>query len=340
MIDYTGIPCPVCHKDFTSDDDIVVCPECGAPYHRECYQSVGHCIYSDKHGTDEAWNPPQKQQEEPHTENGEGSQEDNQRIKPCPRCGARNYKDALFCDKCGFPLSANEARPGGFPFSGTGAPGQPPMGGMPFVAFDPLGGVNPAEDFDGVPASDLAKVVGPSAPYYLPVFDRIKKTNKGKFSFSAFLFSGGWMLYRKQYKYGILICLLTIACIIANLAAQVFVWWPMIESLNLTDSQIYSMEYISLLIQEVSSKDFGTQFLFYIPLIADLIRWVLHFIVGFQGNRFYYRHCVDTVKKINGSAASEEARVQKLQSAGGVNVPLAICLLVGYMIVSYLPYFL
>ena len=131
-----------------------------------------------------------------------------------------------------------------------------------------------------------------------------------------------------------------VACIIANLAAQVFVWWPMIESLNLTDSQIYSMEYIPLLIQEVSSKDFGAQLLFYIPLIADLIRWALHFIVGFQGTRFYYRHCVDTVKKINGSAASEEARVQKLQSDGGVNVPLAICLLVGYMIVSYLPYFL
>ena len=340
MIDYTGIPCPVCHKEFTSDDDIVVCPECGAPYHRECYQSVGHCIYTDKHGTDEAWKPPQKQQEEPHTENGESSQEDNHRIKPCPRCGAQNYKDALFCDKCGFPLSADEARPGGFPFPGAGAPGQPPMGGMPFVAFDPLGGVNPTEDFDGVPASDVAKLVGPSTPYYLPVFDRIKKTNKGKFSFSAFLFSGGWMLYRKQYKYGILVCLLMVACIIANLAAQVFVWWPMIESLNLTDSQIYSMEYIPLLIQEVSSKDFGAQLLFYIPLIADLIRWALHFIVGFQGNRFYYRHCVDTVKKINGSAASEEARVQKLQSDGGVNVPLAICLLVGYMIVSYLPYFL
>ena len=35
MIDYTGIPCPVCHKEFTPEDDIVVCPECGAPYHRE-----------------------------------------------------------------------------------------------------------------------------------------------------------------------------------------------------------------------------------------------------------------------------------------------------------------
>ena len=36
MSNYTGCKCPVCQQPFTETDDIVVCPECGAPYHRAC----------------------------------------------------------------------------------------------------------------------------------------------------------------------------------------------------------------------------------------------------------------------------------------------------------------
>ena len=41
MLDYTHIKCPVCGDTFKEDDDIVVCPQCGAPYHRACYQEKG-----------------------------------------------------------------------------------------------------------------------------------------------------------------------------------------------------------------------------------------------------------------------------------------------------------
>ncbi len=82
-MDYTGLKCPVCGKPFTSDDDIVVCPECGAPYHRACYQQAGHCIFQEKHGTPDAWKPPEKQ-----TETGaEG--------KICPRCGKKNARESV-----------------------------------------------------------------------------------------------------------------------------------------------------------------------------------------------------------------------------------------------------
>ena len=32
---YTGIPCAACGKKFTAEDDVVVCPECGTPHHRD-----------------------------------------------------------------------------------------------------------------------------------------------------------------------------------------------------------------------------------------------------------------------------------------------------------------
>ena len=41
--------CPVCNRPFGEDDDIVVCPECGTPHHRECWQLVGHCVNKGLH---------------------------------------------------------------------------------------------------------------------------------------------------------------------------------------------------------------------------------------------------------------------------------------------------
>ena len=38
MPKYYGCPCEGCGEPLTLQDDIVVCPDCGAPYHRTCYE--------------------------------------------------------------------------------------------------------------------------------------------------------------------------------------------------------------------------------------------------------------------------------------------------------------
>lgn len=48
-MDFYKYKCPVCNKQFKEGDDIVVCPECGTPHHRECYEQEEHCFYQDKH---------------------------------------------------------------------------------------------------------------------------------------------------------------------------------------------------------------------------------------------------------------------------------------------------
>ena len=40
MPKYYGCPCEGCGRPLALTDDIVVCPDCGAPYHRECYESL------------------------------------------------------------------------------------------------------------------------------------------------------------------------------------------------------------------------------------------------------------------------------------------------------------
>lgn len=49
MNKYVNVPCAKCGKPFTEDDDVVVCPDCGAPHHRSCYLELGHCARQDQH---------------------------------------------------------------------------------------------------------------------------------------------------------------------------------------------------------------------------------------------------------------------------------------------------
>lgn len=91
-----GEKCPVCHSYMFDDEDIVFCPICGAPHHRECYKSIGHCALEKYHGTDMEYKRPEKSnsdtnvngaenqnftaQNENHTENpnNTGNPADNQ----------------------------------------------------------------------------------------------------------------------------------------------------------------------------------------------------------------------------------------------------------------------
>ena len=52
-MDFKNYFCPVCNNKFTDDDDVVVCPECGTPHHRDCYFSNGGCFNADKHNSTE-----------------------------------------------------------------------------------------------------------------------------------------------------------------------------------------------------------------------------------------------------------------------------------------------
>ncbi len=54
---YENQPCPVCQQSFQPDDDIVVCPVCGTPHHRNCYKKNGECGNFEKHNEGFRWVP-------------------------------------------------------------------------------------------------------------------------------------------------------------------------------------------------------------------------------------------------------------------------------------------
>ena len=73
MPKYYGCPCEGCGKPLTLQDDIVVCPDCGAPYHRVCYEKLSQCIHRPAHAAGYEWKFPYEESQ----------------LRTCPSCGER-----------------------------------------------------------------------------------------------------------------------------------------------------------------------------------------------------------------------------------------------------------
>lgn len=101
MFFYEGYTCPVCGEKFKESDDIVACPECGAPHHRDCWKKEGHCHFVADHGTDRQWARPQ-------AGDSANSAESAVEGKVCPHCGEKNPEFAEFCSRCGKDLPASD----------------------------------------------------------------------------------------------------------------------------------------------------------------------------------------------------------------------------------------
>ena len=115
MNKYTGNTCPVCHKKFTADDDIVVCPDCGTPHHRKCYLKNKHCANEALHQSGFVWVPTAAPETMAQPENtvpqAFGQQppygqtpDDGHKIVFCPNCGKPLPAGAKFCSECGTPV--------------------------------------------------------------------------------------------------------------------------------------------------------------------------------------------------------------------------------------------
>ncbi|MEG1049658.1 MAG: RING finger protein, partial [Oscillospiraceae bacterium] len=177
MFSYNGCVCDVCGKNFDTESDVVVCPECGTPHHRSCYSQNGNCIHADKHAESFVWQAPEK----PHSADA----------LICPKCQSENPRETAFCENCGTALSYKSPA---MVASLSDVKAQVPFAGA--VTPKALEG-----EQDGVSFKDMAVYVGPSAPYYIFKFKRKQQLGKSymPFCWSAFLFGPMYFLYRKLW---------------------------------------------------------------------------------------------------------------------------------------------
>ncbi len=322
-MEFTDYSCPVCGERFKNGDDVVVCPECGAPHHRECYDKNGKCFYEDRHSQGFSF---EKSEVGGDTEGAEQEFD----VVLCPNCKAENERTAFYCKSCGMPLNerdrvepdngGRQTPPGGFN-RGAGMPFGFGAAGMP--AYDPLAGLkNDDELADGVTAGETAKYVGKNTQYYLTVFKNIKTADKSRFNFSAFLTSGAYFIYRKMTVPGIIISLLVIGLTVGSAYIMMSTNWmshysSLVNSMyNGEPANLTSSDYLWLLV----------------PAIMSFLRLVIMIICGLTANRSYYRHCCEKIKEIK--REENETDVNKvLEQRGGVNLPMAASFLAAIVVI-------
>lgn len=330
-MDYKDKVCPLCGKQFEKNDDVVVCPECGTPQHRECYESLGHCVNSEKHGTGFSWNE------------SEQNKSSGQTVK-CPVCQTENSDDSLFCKRCAAPLTndrVNKENNNGF---GSGR--NPNQQGMPFM---PIGGI-PFQQFsvlkddddigEGIKAKEMEKLVQKNVPFYMMLFTKLKKFGSSRFSFVGFLFTGIWYLYRKQYLKGAVISIIMALSMILSAVFTPF-FMQTFESIeaNLTAANPNAYATSNAVFNEVFKLPADQQVAFFIPLIAMLVTFAVRVYCGLTANRSYYNHCIKTITKLKIENKTSQKLNPALEKKGGVDVGIAICAVVCYIIINYAPNF-
>lgn len=185
--------CPVCRKPLTDKDDIVVCPVCGTPHHRECYMKNNRCGVEEWHASGFVWEGHLPGEEPQEPEQPQQPQEAEQNIPS--GSGDPHYAEY----------------PGGVP------QGQP----MDLEEFlDQLKNqtMDDTRGADGVSPKELSCYVGKSVMHYSQAFSVFRspvmpgqKPRRAFFNICAGLFSPVHQFYRKLDGVGLILVLLELA---------------------------------------------------------------------------------------------------------------------------------
>ena len=302
MSKFTGVECLVCKKKFTDADDVVVCPECGTPYHRECYAEEGKCINEKLHEENKSWSQ-------------ENSKSGKERLKICQRCNAENKPHALICENCGSSLVDNldfenrAQQTGGF--SGQ-EQNQNFGGGYAFNPYDKYLGMNPEEKLDSdVTVAEAADFVNTNTPYYLMIFKRMKDTGKKiAVSLVCAFFAEFYFAYRKMWAEAIVVNIIKTLLVIPSIISNFPYMSDMFERLG------YSTEFFTA-VRNVFDLE-STSFILALT-VASYTTLVLNLLCFLFGNWFYYRHMQKKVSMIKITYTSQEEINDGIARAGGTS---------------------
>lgn len=333
-MDYRDHICPACGQPLKESDDVVVCPECATPQHRECWIKNGRCANDDLHSSGFVWN---------ESSFAKSEEAEHGRAKICPFCGSENPPESLHCGNCGSLFenkgeSVNNGQNKTCPFCGgkndsdalhckyCGAP----VAGQRFYKNNPyLSGTGIAEDefIAGNKATDVAFYVQASSRRYLPKFKKFANRKKFSFNFAAFLFAPYWFFYRKLYKLGIfsLVVFASITLMLSSFTAQITEaandYVGAFESIELSENsseEEISQAESSLLRAAEESWNKAKKPL----LITACVHLALHVVFAVIADKAYYKKMLADLKEIGNTVEDENLKKAMITRRGGFS-PLA-----------------
>ena len=290
---YTDAKCIICNQKFKDDDDIVVCPDCGTPYHRDCWSTQGRCINTSLHAVGGTWTGVMQEQ---RLQNGG---------KICPHCQFVNRPDAARCESCNGMLEENtvKAEPANFSFE----------------LDDPCCGHSPEEPIEEERLGDVAHFVKTNTNYYIPLFRRFRDSGrKASLNFTCILFPNLYFAYRKMWFMAVLSSLLLLICGLPRTLVGMLTTLTEPEFMS-TMENIYGSETLHMF-------DGLTVFLqnhqsllesLYIPMY--LVNVCARILFCLFGNHMYYRFVLHSVSTIRQHTPNALVRNMVLGVEGGTS---------------------
>ncbi|MFT3952233.1 MAG: RING finger protein [Oscillospiraceae bacterium] len=316
MASYIGERCIYCNEVFQPDADIVVCPECGTPYHRACYEEEGACINDDLHESGMSWNAL-------HSDRRVVSDD----VMKCPRCGTENPPAGIFCKSCGLPLGqSDDARPFNEANQTSGQQPNPSQFDTSKAAFDPLLGgdsLSPETEIDGIKVREFGDYIGPNRLYFLSIFLRYAKFGaKLSINFGAMLFPFIYPFYRKMYKPGVILLLLSALLYVPQLLYI-----------------LQHPEYVPSGITLPASRNFSfinSELFYRILMAASMCVYGIMFVSATNANKWYYAQAKKTIRSIKEKCTDEAQCRTEIARRGGTSVPAVLCAFAGFFVLMYI----
>lgn len=306
MFFFEGTSCPVCEKPFCSDDDIVACPECGAPFHRACYKENGGCPFEAQHAEGFVW-----KREPIHTDDAPSADEPAE--VRCPVCGTANSSGRLYCQNCTNPLYSDV----------SGAERGGSQGGFVGLGFDGVP-ISESETIGGVPVGDMNRFLGTSAYLFTPMFVNFeRKKSLVSFNLIACFMHGMWFISRKMYVLGgiILAVMLGIYTYQFSCYDVIMPYYEQLIAGDMTASVAMLTEHPVMTV---------------IMMATTVIQYSVYILSGLFANRIYMSHCVRQIKHINATSNSPEQFNRRLETEGGQSLLVALVAVILYFAVQYI----
>ena len=299
--------CVFCHGILFEEDDVVICPECGAPHHRDCWHKAGKCALEEFHGTERQYDIAAKKLEQDREKEIEQA-----RLRgeiPCPECGAFVAERNLFCPHCGNAMpKAKAAAPQGQPFN-------------PLEHLTSLGDIDKNEELEkGVTAEEIGVFLGVRTSRYAPKF---KQNRKACWNWVAFLVPSAWYAFHKMYKY--------MAAALGAFFAGLICFAPMISeieaalsTLPLAQTSAEEADQLSKAVALALQNGKPSSFLLFLLGFAIISATML--LSGFFAERSYRQTAIEKILAVKSNESIEDPRTE-IAKKGGTNLFLALIML-------------
>ncbi len=351
-LNYENQPCAHCGNPLREGEDVVVCPVCATPQHRECWMQAGHCANDELHSSGYVW----KKENINHTAKIKETESTN---RVCHICGSENPSDSLHCGNCGalFGESENKSEiPKQCAYCGTVNDsdarhckncGAPLVSGGGFFTENPYlrdTGLADDEMIGENTAGDLALFVQASSRRYLPKFKRFAKGKKLSFNFAAFFFAPYWFFYRKIYKAGAFFTVMFVAAslMLSGLSTDISeTAYQFTEKYGTFDYEAATEEEILAYEDELlkASEKFYNEIKNPVLIVAG-VTFAMNLICALCADYLYYKKILADMKIINDSVKDKNMKKMMIARRGGLS-PLAFAAsLLGYnSLINILVYF-